>query len=201
MQSIDSGGQYEYFVARKSLRTLEKRQVLPVFEGADNFSSLILSACIQVVEVSPLVLQLVLIIPFPTAMPKYLTIKSVESVYVFNGVGIDNLPATVRAKFPSTAFAAVGQQSNTVQPGNPVTPPPLTVEPYKARQNACKVQNLRVLFLQHKDGFRIIVGHMEDLTQDRVISALRNRLSKSLKELVMVQSQNVKCFLGLMFQH
>ena len=201
MEPKGSKGQFEYFVVKKSLSSLERGQVLPIFDGTDDFPSLILSACAQVYEVAPLILELILIITTSTVMPKYITLDSIKVVFVFNGCGIANLPPTMKDKFSFPAIAAVGQQMHSAQAGSMNTPPPLAEPQNKARQNACKVQNLRVLFLQNTQGFRSIVGYMEDLTQDRVISALRGKLSNSLKELVMMQSQNVKCFLGLMFQH
>jgi hypothetical protein len=140
--------------------------------------------------------------------PELMTLIKVRNVFVFNCFGVRGLMEIFGAKGnPMVGFRVAA----AVVPAVCLTPgkgglhdlpalPSISEGGFKARTNAMKCQNIKVLF--HKDAaeFLEFAGPLEDTAGEHIIASIQSRVPIELLDLVILQPKQIKTLARLMFQ-
>ena len=202
---------YAPFVVKVDRVLLNLGHVLPVFiESGDPgmFEFVELVGIGVVIETSPLCFQFTLMDDTDTrvAYPKLMTLESVSKVFVFNNMGIARI---AKAHGTTTtglvAFLVPPAMTAPVFTASPLTKglpalPSISDGGFKARTNAMKCQNIKVLFHKDAAAFLGFAGPMEDIAGEYVISAVQSRVPPEFLDLIILQPKRIKDFVRLMFQ-
>ena len=212
IEIVPGVGVMEPYVIKLPVGLLEVGAVVAVFEDPDeklSFEALVLVGFAQVIEECPLLLRFVEVRPGSAAdYPKFMRIVDVKFVFAFNSFGVGRIPAVIQDSFRlpmegvQVARVVAGFGNVGSEKGAPM-PPPLTAfgeSTFKARQNAEKSQNAKVLLRHNKRLLECYFGPMDDTEGPRAKSALQGVLQDHQLRFIMMQSQNVHLFLKLFFQ-
>ena len=185
--------------------------VVPIFvqPGDDGlFEFLELIGIGVVIETSPLIFQFHLVNDADDRVkyPELMTLEAVARVFVFNVFGVTCL----KKLFGSHA---TGLQGFRVPPA--VAAPVFTTSPlgkgppglpsisdggFKARTNAMKCQNIKVLFHKNAAAFLEFAGPLEDTAGEHAIASIQSRVPTELLDLIILQPKHITNLARLMFQ-
>ena len=205
-----SAASYAAHVVKIDRRCLALDNVVPIFvePGDDGLFELVELVGIGVViETSPIIFQFHLMDEKDTRVPYpgFMTLDTVEKVFVFNNFGAANL----KRIFGSKATGIVGFRvppavaSPVFAPLKSATLPYLpTISDgtFKARTNAMKCQNIKVLFHKDAAAFLEFAGPLEDTGGEHVIAAVQSRVPPEFLDLIILQPKRIKDLARLMFQ-
>jgi hypothetical protein len=134
-----------------------------------------------------------------------MSLETVEKVFVFNSFGAANLRKIFGSKADSIVGFRVPPMVNSpvftsVKGSILPTLPTISDGTFKARTNAMKCQNIKVLF--HKDAAAFIefAGPLEDIGGEHVIAAVQSRVPLEFLDMMVLQPKRIKILAGLMFQ-
>jgi len=200
----------ESFVVKCPVECLEKGNVIAVFYdptgGGGSFRDFILHGFAQLVEDTPQIFEFhILTSPTITVVyPPVMKLVHTKKVFAFNGFALKAMPDGIVARCSIRPPVPVQMsRDQTSQKGSASVVPQLLQgkgDSLKALQNADRIHNAKVL-LRHDA--RLILeyfGPLDDMTGQRVKSAVLGMMLQTSTELVMMQPQNIPIFLGFFFQ-
>jgi len=200
---------YSAHVVKIDRQLLGVDNVIPIFvePGDDGLFEFVELVGIGVVlETSPLIFHFHLLddADIRVKYPELMTLETVSRVFVFNVFGANN----IKKIFGTKATGIVGFRVppavatpvfTSLKGGLPVLP--LASDGgFKARANAMKCQNIKVLFHKDATAFLELAGPLEDTAGEHIISSIQSRVPTELLDLVILQPKKIKDLARLMFQ-
>jgi len=205
-------GMFSAFLFRVPVRDVLIGNVIMCFHGLPtvSFDKLEVVGIAQVLEILPQLqcefLETTDAIP-PVVFPKRFCLHDTTHVFVFNGVGIDNIPRDVSDQFrvaPTVPCVDEGQREKvlTDKQFSGIVPPGISApsDSYKARQNAERVQAFKVLARHNARHIQFVLGKLEDPKGQHATAAVQGLLSDAQRTYVIAGTPNIPAFIGLTFQ-